>query len=231
MRVKDILNATKTLFSFEFYPPKSKVEWDKLFLVISDLSYLKPAYVSVTYGAGGSTRERTYELVVSIQEQMGLPVVAHLTCIGSTRDEVCAILEQYAENGVNNILALRGDSPKGQTEWTGVENGFVYAADLVAFIKRHFPDMGIGVAGFPEGHPGTPNRLKEIEYLKAKVDAGADYIVRMIANLQLLWPGDALASGNEYSLAYLALAALYASLYTLGALALAVALFYRRQIS
>ncbi|NIS61330.1 MAG: methylenetetrahydrofolate reductase [NAD(P)H] [Proteobacteria bacterium] len=175
-----MLNATKTLFSFEFYPPKSKVEWDKLFLVISDLSHLKPAYVSVTYGAGGSTRERTYELVVSIQEQMGLPVVAHLTCIGSTRDEVCAILEQYAENGVNNILALRGDPPKGQTEWTGVENGFVYAADLVAFIKRHFPDMGIGVAGFPEGHPGTPNRLKEIEYLKAKVDAGADYIVTQL---------------------------------------------------
>ncbi len=180
MRVKDILSETKTPLSFEFYPPKNEVERDKLFLAMNELSQLKPAYVSVTYGAGGSTRDRTYELVVSIQEKMGLPVVAHLTCIGSTRDEIYAILERYAENGVNNILALRGDPPKGRAEMTWVENGFAYAADLVAFIKRHFPSMGIGVAGFPEGHPATPNRLREIDNLKAKVDAGADYIVTQL---------------------------------------------------
>jgi methylenetetrahydrofolate reductase (NADPH) len=180
VRIKDILSETKTPLSFEFYPPKNEIERDKLFNAMNELSQLKPAYVSVTYGAGGSTRDRTYELVVSIQEQMGLPVVAHLTCIGSTRDEIYAIVERYAESGVNNILALRGDPPKGQAQWTRVENGFAYAADLVAFIKKHFPGMGIGVAGFPEGHPATPNRLREIEHLKAKVDAGADYIVTQL---------------------------------------------------
>lgn len=180
MLVKDILDTVKISFSFEFFPPKTKEGMDKLFSSISDLMPLKPSYVSATYGAGGSAHDYTYNLVVRIQKEMGLTVVSHLTCIGSSRDEIKLFLEKNIESGVENILALRGDNPKGQSEWVHTENGFAYASDLVAFTKKYFPGICIGVAGFPEGHPMTPNRLKEIEYLKAKVDAGADYIVTQL---------------------------------------------------
>jgi methylenetetrahydrofolate reductase (NADPH) len=180
MLVKDILDNNKLCMSFEFFPPKSEGHWEKLFTTIADLMPLAPPYVSVTYGAGGSTRDHTHDLVVRIQRETDLTVVSHLTCVGSTRDEIRSILEKYDENGIENILALRGDLPKGQTEWRQPVNGFTHAAELVSFIKKNFPRMGIGVAGFPEGHPETPNRLKEIEYLKAKIDAGADYIVTQL---------------------------------------------------
>jgi methylenetetrahydrofolate reductase (NADPH) len=137
---------------------------------------LKPAYVSVTYGAGGSTRERTHDLVVKLQKETDLTIVSHLTCVGSGRDEIGKILAKYAESGIHNIMALRGDPPRGTDRVETPPNGFPYATDLVAFIKKHFPQMGVGVAGFPEGHPATPNRLVEIEHLKQKIDAGADYI-------------------------------------------------------
>lgn len=180
MLVKDILNSTKVSFSFEFFPPKTEASWEVLFEVIADLMPLKPSCVSVTYGAGGSMRDRTHKLVVRIKKETDLTVVSHLTCVGSTKDEIRGILEKYSESGIENILALRGDIPKGQTEWVQTEGGFAHASDLVAFVKTNFPRMGVGVAGFPEGHPETPNRLKEIEFLKAKVDAGADYIVTQL---------------------------------------------------
>lgn len=180
MLVKDILDNNRFSFSFEFFPPKDEPGWENLFANISDLMPLKPAYVSVTYGAGGSTRDRTHKLIVRIQRETNLTVVSHLTCVGSNREETGAILRNYAESGVKNILALRGDPPKGQKDFVQLPDGFAYAADLVAFIKKNFPHMGVGVAGFPEGHPGTPNRLLEMDYLKAKVDAGADYIVTQL---------------------------------------------------
>ena len=180
MLVKDILQSKKTCISYEFFPPKLEGDWDRLFQTISDLMPLEPAYVSVTYGAGGSTRDRTHELLVRLREETGLTVVSHLTCVGSNRDDIHAILSKYADHSIDNILALRGDLPKGQTRWVEPDNGFAHAADLVAYIKKHFPKTGIGVAGFPEGHPETPNRLKEIDYLKAKVDSGADYIVSQL---------------------------------------------------
>ncbi len=180
MLVKDILSDNKISFSFEFFPPKDDAGWEYLFSTISDLMPLKPAYVSVTYGAGGSTRDRTHKLVTKIQQETELTVVSHLTCVGSSRDEMKDILQNYADSGIENILALRGDPPKGQKDFVQAEDGFAYAADLVAFIKKHFPQMGVAVAGFPEGHPATPNRLMEMDYLKAKVDAGADYIVSQL---------------------------------------------------
>jgi methylenetetrahydrofolate reductase (NADPH) len=180
MLVKNILHTHKICISYEFFPPKLEEDWDRLFQTISDLIPLDPAYVSVTYGAGGSTRDRTHELLVRIQQETDITVVSHLTCVGSNRDDIHAILNKYVEHSIENILALRGDLPNGQTEWVQPENGFAYAADLVAYIKKHFPHIGVGVAGFPEGHPETPNRLKEIDYLKAKVDAGADYIVTQL---------------------------------------------------
>jgi len=180
MRIKDILTNTKMSFSFEFFPPKTEEAWERLFLSISHLMPLKPSWVSVTYGAGGSTRDHTHDLVVRIQKETDLTVVSHLTCVGSSKEEIRSILDRYTANGVTNILALRGDPPKGQTQWVQSTDGFSHAIDLVSFIKKHFPYMGIGVAGFPEGHPDTPNRLKEMEYLKAKVDAGADYIITQL---------------------------------------------------
>jgi len=180
MLLRDIFKKTNISFSFEFFPPKTEEGWEKLFLTISHLRPLKPSWVSVTYGAGGSTREHTHDLVVRIQKKTDLTVVSHLTCVGSSKEEIRSILERYIQSGVKNILALRGDPPKGQEQWVQNEDGFSHAADLVAFIKRHFPAMGVGVAGFPEGHPDTSNRLKEMEYLKKKVDAGADYIITQL---------------------------------------------------
>lgn len=175
MKIREILETTKPSFSFEFFPPKHKKGWDALFRSIADLIPLEPAYVSVTYGAGGATRERTHQLVERIVRETSLEVVAHLTCVGSTESEIGEILERYSEIGVHNILALKGDVPKNVGHVAA--HDFPYAVDLIRFIRHNFPDMGIGVAGFPEGHPDTPNRLQEIEYLQEKVGAGADYVV------------------------------------------------------
>ncbi|XDD42611.1 methylenetetrahydrofolate reductase [NAD(P)H] [Leptospira sp. WS60.C2] len=176
MHISEILGKKQTTISFEFFPPKNEEASEDLFRNIQELSQMNPAYVSVTYGAGGSTRDLTHDLVVKLQEQTGLTIVSHLTCVGSTKEEIGEILKRYDKSGIHNIMALRGDPPKGQQEFQKTENGFEFAGELVGFIKKEYPKMGIGVAGFPEGHPSTPNRLKEIEYLKWKVDQGADYI-------------------------------------------------------
>ena len=181
MLVKEILgSAAKPVFSFEFFPPKKDDDWETLFETIAALSPLSPSYVSVTYGAGGSTRSRTHNLVTKIQQETGLTVVSHLTCICSDTGETGTILQNYQENGINNVLALRGDKPAGVASIEEAVKDFPHAIDLVRFIKNNHPSIGVGVAGFPEGHPETPNRMKEIEYLKEKVDAGADYIVTQL---------------------------------------------------
>ncbi|MBN1928387.1 MAG: methylenetetrahydrofolate reductase [NAD(P)H] [Chlorobiaceae bacterium] len=181
MLVKEILDArTGPVFSLEFFPPKKQEDWDKLFETISNLSPLDPSYVSVTYGAGGSTRERTHNLVTRIQQETGLTVVSHLTCIGAEKSEIESVLQLYREHGITNVLALRGDKPADVPTLEEAIRDFPHAIDLVRFIKANFPEMGIGVAGFPEGHPETPNRMKELEFLKEKVDAGADYIVTQL---------------------------------------------------
>jgi len=184
MHIQDILASSAPSLSFEFFPPRSAAAWEELYQTIRDLEPLQPSFVSVTYGAGGTTREMTHDLVVRIKQTTTIPPVPHLTCVGHTRDEIAAILERYAAAGVGNILALRGDPPRDQPDYDWSQGDFRQAADLVAFIRefnasgRH-PDprgFGIGVAGFPEGHPATPNRVAELDFLKAKVDAGADYI-------------------------------------------------------
>lgn len=176
MHISEVLRKHNPAISFEFFPPKTEQAFQELFETISALMPLKPAYVSVTYGAGGSTRERTHDLVVKLQRETDLTIVSHLTCVGSGREEIHQILSKYQVSGIHNIMALRGDPPKGSTEVQIPPDGFQFASDLVLFIKQQFPDMGVGVAGFPEGHPGTPNRLLEMDNLKRKVDAGADYI-------------------------------------------------------
>ena len=175
MRIGEIIQAQDTAISFEFFPPKSEPGWDRLFNTISHLVPLNPSFVSVTYGAGGTTRQRTHELVARLKKETSLTIAAHLTCVGSHRDEIRHILARYSELGINNILALRGDA--GDPDDQMPVDHFAYAADLVGFIKTQFPRMHIGVAGYPEGHADTDNRLVEMDHLKAKVDAGADYIV------------------------------------------------------
>ena len=184
MHISDILSKSKPSLSFEFFPPRSESAWEELYETIRNLESLQPSFVSVTYGAGGTTRELTHDLVLRIKQSTSIPPVPHLTCVGHTKAEITSILERYAAAGVSNVLALRGDPPKDQPDYDWSSGDFRHAADLVAFIRefnrsgRH-PDprgFGIGVAGFPEGHPATPNRMLELEHLKAKVDAGADYI-------------------------------------------------------
>ena len=176
MHISQVLQRNNPAISFEFFPPKTEKASEELFHSIKELVSLKPAYVSVTYGAGGTTRELTHDLVVKLQQETSLTIVSHLTCVGSSQDEIFQILKKYETKGIHNIMALRGDPPNGSPKFSPTPNGFTYAEELVAFIKKHFPQMGIGIAGFPEGHPDTPNRLREVEYLKRKVDAGADYI-------------------------------------------------------
>lgn len=181
----DILNTAGTTFSFEFFPPKSADGATKLFDHIVKLEHLGPSFVSVTYGAGGSTRQLTRDLVHRVREQTGIVTVPHLTCVKHSEDEIRSIVEGYAQRGIQSILALRGDAPANEDHNWGTDR-FSNASQLVNFIRKisdqhiqpgKFPGFGIGVAGFPEGHPATPNRLIEMDYLKAKVDAGADYII------------------------------------------------------
>jgi methylenetetrahydrofolate reductase (NADPH) len=181
MHIHDIFAQHPTTFSFEFFPPKTDAAAEELFVSIARLQELKPSFVSVTYGAGGSTRERTHDLVVRIERDTNLTAVSHLTCVCHSLAEMEAILDRYTASGVENILALSGDVPKTMPAHDRAKDCFRYAEQLVRFIRErpNAPQprgFGIGVAGFPEGHPETPNRLREIENLKRKVDAGADYI-------------------------------------------------------
>jgi methylenetetrahydrofolate reductase (NADPH) len=181
MHILDIFQDHPTTFSFEFFPPRTDAASVELFEVIAQLQALQPSFVSVTYGAGGSTRERTHDLIVRIQSETNITAVSHLTCVCHSREELSAILDRYATSGIENILALRGDPPRNLTDYSRSNDAFQYAEDLVKFVKEKTeqPDsrgFGIGVAGFPEGHSDTPNRLKEMDNLKRKIDAGADYI-------------------------------------------------------
>jgi len=184
MHIRDIFERDGTTFSFEFFPPKTDEAWEGLFDRISDFEALHPSFVSVTYGAGGSTRERTHELVVRLKKETKLDPVPHLTTVLQTQDEIQRILERYAEAGISNIMALRGDPPRDVDDYDPDQDEFQHAIDVVRFIRKfsdsgQHPDprgFGLGVAGFPEGHPATPNTLRELEYLKEKVDAGADYV-------------------------------------------------------
>jgi methylenetetrahydrofolate reductase (NADPH) len=188
MHIRDIFAEQQTTFSFEFFPPKSDAAAADLFANISELETLKPAFVSATYGAGGSTRELTHELVVKLKTTTTLDPIPHLTCVCHAEGEIQAILERYAQAGISNIMTLRGDVPRNLPEGAQPWHGFRYAAELVKFIKTFnerggHPDkrgFGIGVAGYPEGHAETPNRLIEMDRLKAKVDAGADFIVTQL---------------------------------------------------
>lgn len=190
MHIRDIFARQPTTFSFEFFPPKGTDSAEELFAHMAEFEKLRPTFVSVTYGAGGSTRALTHDLVIRLRRETGLDPMPHLTTVGHTDGELRAILERYAAAGISNIMALRGDRPRDGSGAGAAGVAMRHAAELVRLIRRFnetaigaHPDrrgFGIGVAGYAEGHPDTPNRLLEMDHLKAKVEAGADFIVTQL---------------------------------------------------
>jgi methylenetetrahydrofolate reductase (NADPH) len=180
MKISSLFGESTPLFSFEFFPPKTPAGEQALLRAVENLRHLEPSFVSVTYGAGGSTREKTLEIVTRIKREYGIEAMAHLTCVGHSRDELGAILDHLAEGGVENVLALRGDPPKGQDRFVAPVDGFAFASELVAFIRQHDGDLCLGGAGYPEGHTECRDLDRDIQHLRLKVDAGIDFIVTQL---------------------------------------------------
>jgi methylenetetrahydrofolate reductase (NADPH) len=173
-----LLRAGELSFSFEFFPPKDEEGERVLWQSISELEHLGPTFVSVTYGAGGTTRDRTVAITRRIARETSMLPMAHLTCVGHTTAELADIVRQLSEAGIRNVLALRGDPPGGPgTAWVPTQDGVDYAADLVSFVKAEVKDLTVGVAAFPEGHRDAPSLEEDTRVLKAKYDAGAEFAV------------------------------------------------------
>lgn len=179
MKIKDILNTNKHVLSFEVFPPVRDGTADRLFTVIERLSELSPDFISVTYGAGGTTHDMSVDIARALKKKGTAEVMAHLTCGGATVDEIEQVLGDLTRGNVNNILALRGDPPAGHTCFVKRKGGFEYASELVAFINR-YNFFSIGVAGYPEGHSEAPSFEADIENLRKKVDAGGDFVITQL---------------------------------------------------
>lgn len=185
MRIRDLLSTGRPAFSFEFFPPKTDEGLESLRNSVRALRDLDPTYVSVTYGAGGSTRDRTIELVAEIQRHYGLTAMAHLTCVGASQEEIGHVLERLKLGGVKNVLALRGDPPKGETSFKAAEGGFEYASELTAYIKQR-GDFCIGGACYPEGHveclstSGGRDLDRDLANLARKTEMGAEFLITQL---------------------------------------------------
>lgn len=175
MRIIDAFRRADPIFSFEFFPPKTDEAAEQLRATVEELRPLRPDYVSVTYGAGGSTRERTIEVVTRIKSEVGIEAMAHLTCVGHTRDELASVLDRLRDAGMENVLALRGDPPRGQKSFVPVEGGFAHASELATFIRERW-DLCLGGASYPEGHLESPSREEDLAHTKEKVDAGIQFL-------------------------------------------------------
>jgi methylenetetrahydrofolate reductase (NADPH) len=180
MKIRNRLNPSNPCFSFEFFPPKTPEGEKNLWENLEDLRSLEPGFVSVTYGAGGSTRDRTIGLVTQIKKNTGIEAMAHLTCVGHSRDELAEVLDTLAAAKIENVLPLRGDPPKGQATFQAAEGGFSYATELVDFIRSRDYSFCLGGACYPEGHVDTPSRDVDLKNLKAKVDAGLDFLITQL---------------------------------------------------
>ena len=186
MRISDLLRYARErgepIFSFEFFPPKTADGERALFETVEALRPLGPAYVSVTYGAGGSTRQKTVELVKRLKRDAEVEAMAHVTCVGSSRDDIAAVLDEVADAGVQNVLALRGDPPRGQATFSPHPEGFRFASELVAFVRSR-PERWpfcVGAAAYPEGHVETRDLACDLANLRVKVDAGVDFLVTQL---------------------------------------------------
>lgn len=180
MKIDQLHGGSRPVFSFEFFPPKTEDAAEELMRAVSELKDMHtPDFVSVTYGAGGSTRDRTLKTIARIQGELKLTSMAHLTCVGHTVDELRGIVQQLVDAGVENILALRGDPPKGESEFKATAGGFRYAVELVRFLAEEF-DVCIGAACYPECHPESKTRQDDLEYARQKVEAGAGFLTTQL---------------------------------------------------
>ncbi len=181
MRIDEILEAAEEpVFSFEFFPPKSDAGERVLGLALESLRQLDPAFVSVTYGAGGSSRGRTLELTKWIKQELGIEAMAHLSCVGSTREELQEVLSDMSRAGIENVLALRGDPPKGQSDWEPHPGGLSYSTELSTLIRSEYGGTCIGGACFPEVHPEAPDLAHDLRFLKEKVDSGVSFLITQL---------------------------------------------------
>jgi methylenetetrahydrofolate reductase (NADPH) len=179
MKIKEFFSAPAPVFSFEFFPPKTDEGERSLLKTIDALHELKPSFVSVTYGAGGSTRLKTVDLVSRIKNDIGLEVMAHLTCVGHTQFEIRSILDDFMKAGIDNVLALRGDPPFGQQQFIRLQNGFSHASELVRYIKAEYP-FCVAVAGYPEKHTEALSLEDDLRNFKNKVQRGADFAISQL---------------------------------------------------
>jgi len=179
MLIRERLEHKQPIFSFEFFPPKTEKGEASLLRALERLAPLEPDFVSVTYGAGGSTRARTRDIVARIKRDFGIEAMAHLTCVGSTREELAQVIDELGEAGVRNILALRGDPPKGQETFEHTPGGFRYASELIPFIRER-GEFCVGAACYPEVHPEATHAVADLSHLRAKVDAGADFLITQL---------------------------------------------------
>lgn len=180
LSIKQRLEATAPLFSIEFFPPKSDASAEQLLRTAERLRAYSPDFASITYGAGGSTRSRTLKYARSLQEDYGYNVMPHLTCVGHSRDELKQIIAEFKEAGLSQIMALRGDPPKGETDFTPHPDGLSFANELVHLINEVYPECVLGVAGYPEKHPEAASAALDLLNLKRKVDAGADFVTTQL---------------------------------------------------
>jgi methylenetetrahydrofolate reductase (NADPH) len=180
MRIDEILASTRPCFSVEFFPPKTDEGRETLFETVEVLRELDPAFFSVTYGAGGATREGTLETTRTIRDQYGAEAMAHLSCVGETTESLQEIVDRIADAGIENILALRGDPPRGQADFVQPEGGLGSAAELAGLIGRTHPEIAIGGACFPEVHPEAPSLEADVAYLKTKVENGASFLITQL---------------------------------------------------
>ena len=181
MRIDQIIEeADEPIFSFEFFPPKSDAGERVLGLALESLRQLDPAFVSVTYGAGGTSRGRTLELTKWIKQELGIEAMAHLSCVGSTREELTDVIADMRQAGIENILALRGDPPRGESDWKPHPGGLQYSTELAALIHADHADLCIGGACFPEVHPEAPDLAHDLRFLKEKVDNGVSFLITQL---------------------------------------------------
>lgn len=178
--ITELLSSTRPLLSVEFFPPKNEEGGAQLLLAAEALRPYRPDFVSITYGAGGTTRERTFRYAKILREDFGWLVMPHLTCVGSTRAELLEIVGNYHADGIRNIMALRGDPPKGQSEFVPRPDGLRYASDLIALIRQNFPDMCLGAGAYPEKHPEAASMDEDLRHLKIKADAGASFLTTQL---------------------------------------------------
>ena len=178
-RIVDLLGGPEPTFSFEFFPPKTPEGEANFERALTELAPLAPSFVSVTYGAGGTTRDKTVETVRHIRDELGLEAMAHFTCVGATTEELRGTLEEIREAGIENVLALRGDPPRGQSEWVASEGGLEFSHQLVSLLREDY-DFSIAAACFPETHIHATSPEDDLRYLKEKVDAGVDYLITQL---------------------------------------------------